>query len=376
MNISTAEYDYLVVLLKSVLDNKKPPEKPENLTFEGIYKKALRHHVANISFYAIERLENKPEPSLYKLWRQERDKAIVRDMHQQHEYELLKSELDKAHIRYIPLKGTLMKKLYPSSDMRYMCDIDMVVDPESKALCKELMTKNGYETEHYEQGNHDSYSKKPVMNVEIHNLIFSDSTHIGKKFYKLFLKPFELSKKTSDYSYELEKTYFFLHLLTHSAKHYLYGGIGFRAFMDIYLFYKNYASEIDMQAVEKALETTQYKQLCLDFIKLAQVWFGDLQNDRSLRETELYIFKGGAFGTVTAMTENEISEKGRFRYILSSLFPSFTMLKASYGILNKLPFLYPFLIVWRILTKPFINHKKTSQKLKTLFKFKHSTKSR
>lgn len=366
MGINKTEYQYIVKLLRCVLRGEKPDELPEGASFEGVYKKAAAHHVENAVFYGIEQLENKPEQQLYKHWRQDRDKGIARDMNQCHELEALKKVLEDNGIRYIVLKGSVMKGLYPSTDIRYMCDSDIVVDGGKTAQCKEIMESLGYEVEHYNQGNHDAYVKKPVMSVEIHRSIFSDTTFAGKNFFKLFEKPFEVSRKVSEYGYELEPTYFFLHLLTHTAKHYINSGVGLRAFMDIWLYIRKYADEIDYKAIEKALEGNNYKQLCLDFIKLSQMWFGDLAYDGSFDEMAEYIFKGGAFGTLNTMAENKVKQKGRAGYFFSYLFPSFKELSVGYPVIKKCPILYPAMLVWRIISKPF--NKKSRAKIKASLK--------
>ncbi len=363
-------YRYITSVLKSVLLNERPEELPDGLTFEGVYKKSKAHHISGMVFYGIEQLENKPEEKLYKLWRQDRDKAIARDFNQLHEYELLENDFFKNQIDYIPLKGIVLKKLYPSSDMRYMCDIDVFTKDGSHRMLKDIMIKKGYEIEHFDAGNHDAYLKKPVMSVEIHRSLFSDYTFGGKHFAEYFKNPFEYAEKMGEYKSELKKTYFFLHLLTHAAKHYINGGIGLRAFMDIWLYYNNFKNEIDLDKIKEILKNSDYQKLCFDFITISKMWFGDEKYDKSFDEMARYIYSGGAFGTIKSNTHNEIREKGKFRYILTSIFPSYKKLCFSYPIIKKIPILYPFCLILRLITKPFINHKRVFAKIKGILSFK------
>lgn len=62
------EYGYLIHLLKSILNTAQPEEKPENLSFEKIFNISKHHGVANMSYYAIEKLEKKPDSQLAKKW--------------------------------------------------------------------------------------------------------------------------------------------------------------------------------------------------------------------------------------------------------------------------------------------------------------------
>lgn len=364
------EYLYITRLLKGILDNNETEELPDGATFEGVYKKSRFHHLSAMVFYAIEKLKNKPDERLYKLWRQDRDKAIARDFKQLHEYNILEQTFVANEISYIPLKGIILKELYPSPDMRYMCDIDVITKENTHIKIKKLMLDNGYEIEHYQVGNHDSYTKKPVMNIEIHRFLFSDFTFGGKHFAKYFKNPFDLTKDNEGYKRELCETYFFLHLLTHAAKHYLNGGIGLRAFMDIWLYYKNNRDNIDLKRIGDILSDSNYKELCFDFVTLSQMWFGDMPYDKKYDQMSEYIFKGGAFGTIESNVNNEIKEQGKAKYIFSTLFPSCKKLAFSYPILNKAPVLYPFCLILRLLTKPIVNFKKNFAKLKAILKFK------
>ena len=368
MSIHREPYEYVIHLLKSVLDGKTPNELPEGISFPDVYSAAKSHHVANATFYAVEKLNQKPDAPLYQKWAQERDLMIMRDFNQTHELELMKKSFSENKIRHILLKGSVMKELYPISDIRYMCDVDMVIDPENANKVRDIMVKLGYGVKAFNQRNDDEYTKKPIMNVEIHNYIFSDASFVGQSFYKLFEKPFEVTEKLTDYTYVLNKTHFFLHLLTHTAKHYLNGGIGFRAFMDIYLFHNKYREEIDSKALDTALAKTKYSKLCKDFIEISYMWFGEKEYDSKFDEITEYIFKGGSFGTVTAQAETHVKEQGKLKFLLTNMFPNFSFMRMSYPILNKLPFLYPFMIIWRLITRPFSKGNKTKAKLKALFK--------
>ena len=113
MSIHREPYEYVIHLLKSVLDGKTPNELPEGISFPDVYSAAKSHHVANATFYAVEKLNQKPDAPLYQKWAQERDLMIMRDFNQTHELELMKKSFSENKIRHILLKGSVMKELYP-----------------------------------------------------------------------------------------------------------------------------------------------------------------------------------------------------------------------------------------------------------------------
>ncbi len=80
---------YLLALLKSILHEELPPEKPENCSFEQVFVLAKRHSVANMAYYAIQKLKQKPDAALLCEWKEVYEKALVKDVIQQNELALI-----------------------------------------------------------------------------------------------------------------------------------------------------------------------------------------------------------------------------------------------------------------------------------------------
>ena len=119
---------YLIHLIGCALNNTSPEELPENVTWEDIYRLAKYHSIDNLVFYSIEKLEKKPNEELYKKWKESRDRAILKGINQLYERDVIIEKLTKAQIDICPLKGCIIKELYPSQDMRTMADLDILMD--------------------------------------------------------------------------------------------------------------------------------------------------------------------------------------------------------------------------------------------------------
>ena len=65
--------------------------------------------------------------------------CLMYDQCQKYVFSEIKSLFDKNGIDYMPVKGLIMKKLYPSSDMRSMGDGDILIRLEQHDKIKELM---------------------------------------------------------------------------------------------------------------------------------------------------------------------------------------------------------------------------------------------
>ncbi len=75
----------------------------------------------------------------------------------------------------MPLKGTLLKDLYPKTGMREMADSDILFDASRCGDVKRIMKSLGFEIKAYGTDPHDSYLKPPVSNFEMHRKLFDDS---------------------------------------------------------------------------------------------------------------------------------------------------------------------------------------------------------
>ena len=109
---SVSEYKYLIMLLRSVLEGREPPAlpaPPEGCELNALLTIAQNHSVAGMAYYALEKLL--PEGELSAQWRQVRDKALVKDIIQQQELETLGAALSGAGVRFLPLKGSIIKSL-------------------------------------------------------------------------------------------------------------------------------------------------------------------------------------------------------------------------------------------------------------------------
>ena len=76
------------------------------------------------------------------------------------------------------------------------------------------------------------------------------------------------------------------------------------------------------------------------------------------QKTLNYVVCSGAYGSLENGVNYQIQKKGRFGFFLSRLTIHHDDMVFQYPILKKAPFLYPFVVVWRIIYRFFTNHKK------------------
>ena len=354
--------EYLIRLLRGLLSGQPAQELPEGCDFSRIFGLAQNHSVAGMAYYAAETLKSPPAGELAAKWRQVRDKALVKDITQQAELETISAAFTAGGVRFLPLKGCIIKGLYPQTDMRTMSDIDILIDPENAQKARDIMLALGYTCEHFDYEHHDVYFKPPVMNVEVHRELMGAE---GREFEVVFSDPWSMCEKAGGLRFDFREDAFFAYILAHAIKHLDESGTGIRTVMDVWVCL-NSEMHIDREKALAMLEPSGKAGRAGLLVELSEVWFGERPHTEQTKELEQYILGCGTYGTVTNMISNDMERAGKKQYFLRLLFPTFEHMKRQYPVLKKASVMLPFCWVMRLVTKPFINRHANAEKLKML----------
>ncbi len=351
------EFHYFIKIIKCVLHNQSVPIE-EGISYKELFKFAQSHNLESFLYYGLIKNEyfNKEENiKFYKAVTQAYKDTVLKTAFQSAETEVLLKELEKNDIKYMPLKGYIIKGLYPYVELRTMADFDCLFDKKEAKKVKKIMLSLGYEIEHFNASNHDVYFKKPFMNVEMHRELVNDSYKISK-YYKNIWQHLNVASGFK-YQYEMTKEDFFIFMIVHCAKHFTSGGTGVRSFIDIYLYVNGY-QDMNWDYINNELNNMGLLKFCQTSIDLGNYWFGDGEATLLLNSFEESIFSSGVYGTVQNnatinmfMNENAINnlENSKTKYIFKRIFPSFQFMKTRNPILNKMPILLPWFYFTRIL---------------------------
>jgi len=360
--ITNINIDYLFRLLRAVLNNEQPPELPENASFEAIFKLSDFHSIANLAYYGVEKLERKPDAELIKKWAEIRDREIMRDIIQSAELEQLTAKFTAEGIRFITLKGTILKTMYPQSDFRTMGDIDILIDPENRIKAGEILVSMGYKPDEHEEVNHDVYFKPPVMNIEVHHTLFSSTRDA---FAVLFQDIWSKAEIISGERYKLKPDYCFAYVVAHAMGHYKWGGTGIRSFMDLYFYRKKAGNTLDMKYIRDMFASIDETELFDELLELSDVWFNNAVPTKKNLETAKYILKGGTYGTFENQVIRGMEGKSKWAYLRERLFPSLAYMSDQFSILRKAPVLLPIFWIVRIIKGATVNRKQNMEKFRT-----------
>lgn len=344
-----AEKTYLIELISDVLHDRQVQDPPENLDWDKLYRLAVHHHISNMAYYGIRQLRgaDQPSPELTELFKMDYKKGMAREATQHITVEKVLQIFEDNQIECMPVKGYLLKYLYPSPDMRVMADIDILFKDEKTSKVKDLLIGLGFELKSA-VGNQDVYYKKPFMNIEMHrSLVIAESP-----YYDYFCHVWDRAKLKdgSQCIYELSHEDFFVYVMAHLAKHYMVAGTGIRSIIDIWLYIERYKNEMNWEYTNAELEKIDLMAFTKNICGLGDVWFGGARSNDLYQEMGDFIISGGVYGLsqraqLVTLINNAGATKnitqGKYRYIMQLLFLKPDNMKIIYPILNKYPFLLP-----------------------------------
>lgn len=345
-----SKYLKLITLVKSVInDNSKSNTELFTIIddieeWKDIYSLAVAHNVQVFLYEATSnwKLPDVVRKNFYSAYNREVRKEAIMHI----EISNYLESLAKEKIKYLPLKGWNLKNIYPKPYLRSMTDVDVIVDKNGFVRACEIAKECGFSLE-TTGGNHYTFQKKPVTELEVHHQLFADVSPLyswGK----------EVMNKNKEYIMSDEDTY--IYIISHMASHFVHEGAGMRNIIDCYLINKNYLFSDEKTKYIKDI----LKELGLDIFeekirKLSKIWFeGDVFDIYSEQLTE-YIMDGGLYGkagnSASMQIRNETNNKSsnKFRWIIKEIFPNFEFLKFSLGYKKMYKILTPVYWIIRII---------------------------
>ena len=162
---------YDMLYLTGCAINGIAPERDiaENVDFEKLLNFSKFHCLSSAICTALLSSGLK----LSKEWIDCKAKAIRKVILLDTERQNIISFMEKKGIWYMPLKGVILKEMYPSMGMREMSDNDILFDRRYLGILTKYMLARGYTVEGGKNSNHYSFQKPPVYNYEMHVQLFS-----------------------------------------------------------------------------------------------------------------------------------------------------------------------------------------------------------
>ena len=342
-------------LLKSAVESK--PYHGGNINWRELLRLSKFHHVDNLIFEAISMLPEAEKPSEQALAGLEQDSMtqVIQDANQISEAEELMDALEQNKIPAIMLKGWIMKDLYPRTDLRTRADTDIFIHTSDEKKIDQMIRNRGFKTIAFGGKKDNVYCKEPFVTFEMHKNLFEYEDDwnevINNKYGRQYI--WKRIEKLDGYHYinRMDKEFYYVYMVAHMAKHLKDdGGIGVRAFMDLWIYRKAYAGSLNMDVMGSDFEALGLTTFAEKAYTLACCWFdGDKINypDESYLKFAEYIMDCGAYGNSDNFVMNNEAMRGDKKpsskgYIFRRAFPPRESMEKRYPALKKHPVRLPY----------------------------------
>ena len=315
------------------------------LDYDALFKFAKVHSIANLLCYALEKLNMLPAQAAAPFQKELR-LGMAREAAQEMETFEIAQELEKRGIKYMLLKGSVMKHLYPRPDLRSMCDIDIQYDTSRKAELDELMLPMGYtraETSGTD-GINISYIKKPFMYIEFHGALMDKDVPLYNRY---FGTDFERTVPAEGCRVEYKDEDFFVFMAAHLAKHYFMGGTGLRSLADIWLFFRK-KPNLDTEYIFEQLKLIKLDEFIRIMLGVTGVLFDKKEPTFEQKNIICYILGSGTYGSESNNSAIQLKSRSKFSYVLERLFPDRNFMAINYPAVRKCVLLLPLFWIIRL----------------------------
>ena len=325
----------------------KYDKKPDEATVSKLYQTSKAHDVAHIVCNALEKEGFLGVDEVGKKFVKKRLVAMYRTEQIVYDFYGICRCLEENGVDFIPLKGSVIRDLYPEKWMRTSCDIDILVKKDDceragKALTEKLGFKiSGGKTLHDFQ-----YQSPTGVPLELHyTLIEEDCMPNAAPFLENVWDDAKLCEG-SEHKYELSKELFAFYNIVHMAKHVLHGGCGIKSFVDLYILENKI--DFDREKLENLLKQASMLTFYEAAKKLCRVWFENDEHDETSKTLEKYVLDGGVYGTATNGAAIRAGKgESKAKSFLDNAILSYDALCVIYPELKGKKVLYPFFQIKR-----------------------------
>lgn len=348
------EVRFILDALAFVLDNRERPREPNDLQWEAVYNLSVAHSITNLIAYAVICGKYLVPDKIKAAYLKSIQACAVIDENQKKSAEKIFACFEEKNLDYMPLKGILLKDIYPSSDMRVMGDLDILIKKENLAAYDSVMRELGYTFSH-ESVTEYVFEKPPFMYVELHKYMINPA---NKDLYKYYGTGWQLALEDSKCKFKMSIEETYIYTLAHLAKHYRSYGIGIKHFVDIWMLRKKY-TDMDMNYIEEHLKKLNLYEFEKNVFKLVKSWFDGDHGDSVTKDMTEFVISSGTFGTaINGLSSKSAGEnynqKGKIFgkiYLYGKLFfEDKDVMKKNYPILVRFPVLLPVFWVYRCIS--------------------------
>lgn len=358
MNINSTR-DCFIYLIQCSIHGIYPNQlNNRSVDLKELYELAASHHVENIIYLPLSKLKGFNESQAGAFMSEMYMHAVVKEAKQEVESARIMEAFEAEGIKHMPLKGYIIKNLYPSPDLRQSTDFDIYVPAEYNAIANEVMLKLGYESEQETvgRGMHDEYKLGNLMIAEVHKKLMAPEFPKWCSLCDELLKNIYLSEGYKC-RFRFTKEDYYLYMQLHTIKHLKFSSTGVKSILDLWIYLKAYKDSLDWSYISKMLKKGGIEQIDKNLRELSDYWFENISpQNEIIYELADYIIGNGAFGTHMQYLSGRSTDESKAARLIRAFFLPYDDMIVKYPIVKRLPFLLPFAWVYRSISA-LINNK-------------------
>lgn len=301
-------------------------EIPATVDSVALYRIVRTQHLSAFLWRFASRL---PDSRVRAVWERDRDTAIMKDLMLTEEKETVDRALSDAGIRFLYLKGSVLKYFWGEPSFRYMGDMDFLYEGDDLAL-KRALEGVGYAAQIFttrDFSHHSVFHKEPWFTLEPHFALLNKTD----PYYGMLEGLFDRATPDPDLPgrYRISEEDLYLHGLLHARKHLAGGGIGVRSFLDFAFLLREHPDLPDRPRIRELLSAYRLETFASRVVSVARLLSDPDAVPDEADEAEISVLLcGGLFGTVEKWVGNQLksdlkeSRFPRLRYLLRRTFPS------------------------------------------------------
>ncbi len=371
-------YDMLYLTVCAVNKIKPDSDKIKNMDMEKLYQMCQFHKLTAIVCMALE-----SAGILNKKFTEAKSKAIRKNILLDAEREKICADFEKNHIWYMPLKGVILKEMYPKIGMRQMADNDILYDRTGQKQVMNYMKKCGYTAESVGKCHHDTYMKPPIYNFEMHTELFSEN--YDKKIYAYYsdVRNRLVKDNGKNYAYHFTDEDFYVYMTAHEYKHYSGGGTGLRSLLDCYVYISKKGELLNRDYINRQIKMLGITDFERERRMLSEkVFSAPALAELTGKETEMleYYLFSGAYGTMHNVVNsrmNMLSQKtgsnSKLRYVWSRIFPPMDFYKQYFPFFYRHKLLIPLAWAFRLVRGVTFRRKRVKNELHSVYRLNKKT---
>lgn len=355
IKLEDREIEYLLVLIRSAMLGEAAPA-PEGIDMQRLFSLANEQQVYSLVMPALVQTGALTEEDVQR-WNNHRLSDLKKTIIVDNERKAVLADFEQQGIKYIPLKGLVLRELYPQSSMRQMSDNDILYDASRREDLLKIMKNHGfYLTD--ASGISDDF-RKPPCTLEFHRDVTEHKEGWG--FLDLWLR----AQQKDGCEYIINKEDNYIYTLHHMEKHRSLGGCGIRFLCDMYMLIKQ--GGYDWEYMTPVLDSLRLLPLNKSVQGLCDAVFGDKSElNQAERELLAGMFRGGLFHSDFYVAPDFSTFGGKAKYLLRRAFPEKKIMFGTYKQLQKAPYLLPYYYIKRLFESWKYNKEGVTKELKNI----------